>query len=242
MDLDLIKKIWIDNTGALCVQPKTERFEYIYRSAMGVYWNSPEGFLYPRLLGSWSPTDWFRQILAAVKNEYGCKLYLAPETNWLNIDEITRESIESEYKKGERLVSSDFIDWFNNNRGKHINIEIAGEIFGGRYGESPQLVYDFEISEQKIKIYFEPSEKLIITNPSLVMMGSDNELIVSKSAQVEFGWHFYGKLRIQENWCTVTYDLKENDLVEYKCTGPISSYIAPHRTFILGGHDFLRLI
>ncbi len=35
----------------------------------------------------------------------------------------------------------------------------------------------------------------------------------------------------------LTYDLKENDLVEYKCTGPISSYVAPHRTFILGGHD-----
>lgn len=36
--------------------------------------------------------------------------YLAPETNWLNIDEVTRESIESEYKRGESLISSDFIN------------------------------------------------------------------------------------------------------------------------------------
>lgn len=67
MNSDVIKEIWIDKTGSICIQPKSDR------SAMGVYWNSSEGFLYPRIIGSWSPTDGFRQILAAVRNEYRCK-------------------------------------------------------------------------------------------------------------------------------------------------------------------------
>jgi hypothetical protein len=67
---------------------------------MGVYWNSSERFLYPRIIGSWSPTDWFRQILKVARDEYGCKLYLTSKTRWTNIDEVTRKAIESEYEKG----------------------------------------------------------------------------------------------------------------------------------------------
>ena len=97
MNSDVIKKMWIDNTGSLCIQPVSERFEYIYRSAMGIDWNSSEGFLYPRIIGAWQPADWFRQILAAVRNEYYCDLHLTLETNWTDIDTETRRAIESEY-------------------------------------------------------------------------------------------------------------------------------------------------
>lgn len=137
---------------------------------------------------------------------------------------------------------STFKEWFKNHKDKYINVEIAGEIFGGRYGESPQLVRDYEIIEPNIKIYFGPSEILIITNPSSVMIGRDNELIVDKAEQVIFGWHYYGRSRIPENWCTETYELKENGFVECNLNGPISSHLAPYRTFYLGDHNFLRLI
>ncbi len=100
MKSDVIKEIWIDNTGNLCIRPKSERFEYIYRSAMGVYWNSSERFLYPRIIGSWSPANWFRQILKAVRDEYGCELFLTSKTRWTNVDEVTRKAIESDYEKG----------------------------------------------------------------------------------------------------------------------------------------------
>jgi|LSQX01.1.fsa_nt_gb hypothetical protein len=102
MNSDVIKEIWIDSAGSICVKPKSKRFEYIYRSAMGIDWNSTEGFLFPRLLGSWSPADWFRQILAAVRNEYEFELFITPETEWINIDKSTREAIESEYEKVDR--------------------------------------------------------------------------------------------------------------------------------------------
>lgn len=102
MDSDVIKQIWLDTTGSICVKPNSKKFEYIYRSAMGIDWNSNEGFLFPRLLGSWSPVDWFRQILAAVRNEYRCELLLTLDTEWINIDQAIREAIESEYEKGDR--------------------------------------------------------------------------------------------------------------------------------------------
>lgn len=102
MNSDAIEEIWIGTAGSICVKPKSEKFEYIYRSAMGIDWNSSEGFLYPRIIGSWLPTDWFRQILAAVRNEYRCELYISLETEWRNIDKATREAIESEYEKVER--------------------------------------------------------------------------------------------------------------------------------------------
>jgi hypothetical protein len=241
MDSDVIKQIWLDTTGSICVKPNSKRFDYIYRSAMGIYWNSSEGFLYPRIVGSWSPTDWFRQILAADRNEYHCELYITLETEWINIDKGTRKAIECEYEKGRDRLSA-FLVWFNNHKDKYINIEIAGEIFGGRYGESPQSVRDYEVSEQNITIYFESSERLIITNPSSLMIGSRNELCIDKAEKVFFGWYFYGRSRIMENWCTETYDLKEDGQVIFNLSGPINSYLASYRTFFLGDHHFVRLI
>lgn len=137
---------------------------------------------------------------------------------------------------------SAFFEWFNNHKGRHINIEIAGEIFGGRYGESSQLVCDCEFSERNITIYFDTSETLIITNPSSLVIGSGNELLVDKAEQVFFGWYYYGRSRILENWCTATYALKENGQVIFNLNGPISSHVASYRTFYLGDHSILRLI
>jgi hypothetical protein len=42
---------------------------------------------------------------------------------------------------------NDFIKWFNDKKGKYTTIEIGGRIFGGRYGESPQLLRDYEFAE-----------------------------------------------------------------------------------------------
>ena len=103
MNSDEIKDIWIDNTGRLCIRPKSEKFEYIYRSAMGIYWDSSELFLYPRIIGSWSPADWFRQILKAVADEYGCKLILTSRTRWTGIGKDTNKALESEYEIFSRL-------------------------------------------------------------------------------------------------------------------------------------------
>lgn len=139
-------------------------------------------------------------------------------------------------------MKASFVKWFEIHKGKYINIEIAGEIFGGRYGESPQLVCNYDIKSTEYKIYFDPTEVLTITAPSSFLIGSNNELIVDKALLVSFGWHYYGRSRTPENWCTVTYDLREDGLVVYNLSGPMVNHLAPHREFYLGENSFLRLL
>lgn len=52
MEREQIKKIWIDESTRLCIQPKYSSFEMVYRSAMGVYWDASKQYLYPLSVGS----------------------------------------------------------------------------------------------------------------------------------------------------------------------------------------------
>lgn len=94
MNTEQIKKIWIDNSNRLCIQPQTATFELIYRSAMGVNWNTSEHYLCPTSVGSWSSIDWFHQIISALENEYGYQLCITEKTQWENIDESLKQSIK----------------------------------------------------------------------------------------------------------------------------------------------------
>ncbi len=100
MGSDVIKQIWIEPDGRICVKPEWMSFENIYRSAKGVVWNSSKGFLQPspywrRRSGSQAPEDWFEKILAAVRYEYRCELLITSNTEWINIDKETRKKIEA---------------------------------------------------------------------------------------------------------------------------------------------------
>ncbi len=135
-----------------------------------------------------------------------------------------------------------FLNWYENHKGLYVDIEIAGEIFGGRHGEAPQLVREYEIIEPNVyKILFSTTEILIITNPILFQLGKYNELIVDKATQICIGWHYYGRPQAPENWCNEVYELKDNNFVEFNLYGPMSEHMAPHRNINLK-HSFLRLI
>lgn len=96
MKKDEIKEISIDSTGRLCIVPLKEKFPYIYRSATEVHWDDKGGFLYaPSNLNGVSHSDWFKQIVSAVKSEYGCLLYISKNTMWTNIPaEITEQIVK----------------------------------------------------------------------------------------------------------------------------------------------------
>lgn len=98
MNSELISKIWIDDNGRLCIQPQSELFELIYRSARGVQWSTDDHYLYPYYLGAWSPIDWYRQIVKVVENDYECKLYVSQTTKWENIDDSFKMAIQMENK------------------------------------------------------------------------------------------------------------------------------------------------
>ena len=96
MKIEPILKIWIDKSNRLCIQSTETTFELIYRSTMGVQWNNEHLFMYSQIMGSWSPVDWFNQMLRAVEVEYGLCLFITEKTEWENIDESFKELIKAE--------------------------------------------------------------------------------------------------------------------------------------------------
>ena len=96
MKTEAISVIWIDDCNRLCIQPDATTFEMIYGSAMGVNWNHQNHYLYSQVMNSWTPIDWFRQILAAVQSEYEYHLYTTEKTEWKNIDKSLVNLIKAE--------------------------------------------------------------------------------------------------------------------------------------------------
>jgi hypothetical protein len=52
---------------------------------MEVYWEESSGTLYSPTPREGTYGDWFRQILVAVKDEYGVKLKLTQLTKWIDV-------------------------------------------------------------------------------------------------------------------------------------------------------------
>lgn len=99
MNTDRIAEIRIDATGRLCVLPKKHSFPFIYRSGMEVHWDEDGKYLYSPPPREWPYIRWFQQIIAAVKEEYGCVLVITPETLWHDIDDTLKTSITSSVGK-----------------------------------------------------------------------------------------------------------------------------------------------
>ena len=84
--------------GHLSVKPDSNvcgTFEFIYRDASGVRWDEHNKSLVAYEPERWSAFDLYRQILSAVKNEYGCQLFTNTETRWSNVPEAIRQMIEA---------------------------------------------------------------------------------------------------------------------------------------------------
>ena len=93
--LDTIEEVWIDDEGRLHVRPTTETFPMIYRAATQVYWEEGSRSLFGPKPQERTYLDWFKQIIAAAKDEYGVSLRLADDTRWLNLSDELRDSIQT---------------------------------------------------------------------------------------------------------------------------------------------------
>lgn len=92
MKTDDIEEIGIDEAGSLWVKPATARFPYMYREAMEVGWDGERECLFGPTPRQWSYADWFRQIVAAAK-EQGTALLLSAGTQWISIDDSLKAEI-----------------------------------------------------------------------------------------------------------------------------------------------------
>ena len=93
MKSDTIAEVSIDTSGRLHVRPKHEEFSQVWRAAMEVSWSEDSSTLYSPPPREWSYVDWYRQIVAAAKDEYGCTLLLIPETSWVNVPADVQQSV-----------------------------------------------------------------------------------------------------------------------------------------------------
>jgi len=93
---DQIAEIGIDHDGRLYVRPIGRTFPYIYRAAMEVGWDPVRGVLFSPKPRECSYRDWFRQILAAVTDEYGIRLTVGPRAIWSNVSDELRKQIETD--------------------------------------------------------------------------------------------------------------------------------------------------
>lgn len=92
---DHILEIGIDADGKLYIKPETQSFQYIYRSAAEVHWDDGQKHLYSPTPREWSYADWFKHIIAVVKEEYGCALIVTDKTKWMNIPALLKTQITS---------------------------------------------------------------------------------------------------------------------------------------------------
>src|SRR6187401_2337029 len=93
MHTDLIAEISIDSDRRLRVRPLTQDFQYVYRAGMEVGWDNDGRFLYSPPPREWSNVQWFQQIVAAAKDEYGCTLVVSDETIWHNVEPSLQSAI-----------------------------------------------------------------------------------------------------------------------------------------------------
>ena len=88
----------VDASGRLYVIPTIPAdtdFDLIYRAGMEVSWDADSRSFVSPIPRKWTRADWFRQILRAVKGEYGTSLRVLPSTQWSNVTAEDRKEIEA---------------------------------------------------------------------------------------------------------------------------------------------------
>ena len=101
MRCEAIAEIAIDAEGRLCIRPESLEFPFIHRAAMQVGWNAAERQLFSPTPKDRSLADWFEQMLAAVREEYGVTLALAANTTWRDVARADRDAIRRVCAGGE---------------------------------------------------------------------------------------------------------------------------------------------
>jgi hypothetical protein len=158
----------------------------------------------------------------------------------LNLGKYAR-NIKNNVMPMKMIVTTTLDRWFQKKREMWVDIVIAGRIFGGRHGESPQEPKTYELTSQGLLLRFSTTETLVVVGPESVMIGNCGELIVPSARKAVWGWHYYGREQAPENWCTESY-LLDNGIVTLSVTGPIVGYVPARETFRYDQREFVKII
>lgn len=88
-NLVFIEKIFIDKKGIFSIKPQNEKFDLIYRSAMGVHWDSKNMSLYfvTPIKQENDIFNAYKQVILSVEEEYGRTLKIDSNTIFENISD-----------------------------------------------------------------------------------------------------------------------------------------------------------
>ena len=98
MELLKIKKVAILEDGRLAVYPErtSGSYQYIYREAAGVYWNSDQNCFQSTVPRTWNYREWFSQIVCIVLSGLNARLILSDDTKYESLDDnIAKDIIAS---------------------------------------------------------------------------------------------------------------------------------------------------
>jgi len=127
--------------------------------------------------------------------------------------------------------------WVEENKENGVDVVIAGRVFGGRHGESPQTPKEFSYVDAVLEIQFNTTELLTIINPSDIILGEYEQLLIPDASKVAWGWHYYGRPQVDENWCEEIYK-RQGERIELHRTGPL---MPGQETFLYSDNSFIEL-
>ena len=137
------------------------------------------------------------------------------------------------------MVDHDVISrWLDANCDRFVDVTIAGRIFGERHGESPQTPRRWTHTDTTVTIHFGTTEILTVTHPDSFTLGEHSQLMVPRAETVLWGWHYYGRPQIDDNWCTELFSVDGN-LVTLERNGPLMPGV---ERFDFSGANLLELL
>lgn len=95
MAIEGIAEVGLDRDGRLFVRPRQGAYPMVYRAGMQVYWDEHHARLFSPKPIEWSYLDWYKQIIAAVRSEYGVVLRIDGGTIWTDVSDALQSEIRS---------------------------------------------------------------------------------------------------------------------------------------------------
>lgn len=111
------------------------------------------------------------------------------------------------------------LSWIDQRKGTYVDVVLAGKVFGGRFGESPQRIASASFSGTALRIEFSPTERLWVDDPAGIDFRSTG-LFIRQASRVVFGWYYYGRPQTPDNWCERHYEFTDGR-VSFFGKGPL---------------------
>jgi hypothetical protein len=90
-----VSRIEVEPSGRLLVAPSGEggRYEYVYREANGLRWDAHARAFYAYEPSKWAAGELVLHIASTLRQAIGVELYLAENTEWVNVPSPVRHEI-----------------------------------------------------------------------------------------------------------------------------------------------------